>query len=53
MLSIAGQHKVNANLSDFLGIIGYWTGKFRAFAVIEQRTDHWHVSRAMGVYIPY
>jgi hypothetical protein len=39
MLSVAGQHKFSTNLPDFLGIIGYWAGESRAFAVIEQRTD--------------
>ena len=33
VLSIAGQHKLYAAFSDFLGIIGYWTGDFQAFAV--------------------
>ncbi len=26
VLSIVGQHKFYATLSDFLGIIGYWAG---------------------------
>jgi hypothetical protein len=48
VLAIAGQHKFYGTLSDFLGIIGYWAGDFRDFAVIDQRSDHWHVSRGMG-----
>jgi hypothetical protein len=28
VLSIVGQHKFNATLSNFLGIIGYWAGDF-------------------------
>ena len=28
VLSIVGQHKLYATLSDFLGIIGYWAGDF-------------------------
>ena len=49
VLSIVGQHKFYSTLSNFLGIIGYWIGYFRAFAVIDQRTDRWLVSRGMGV----
>lgn len=48
-LSIVGQHKFNATLSNSLGIIGYWSGDFRAFAVIDQQADHRRVSRGMGV----
>jgi hypothetical protein len=48
VLALAGQHKTNANLSNFLDIIEYWAGDFRAFVVTDQRTDHWHVSRDMG-----
>jgi purine-cytosine permease-like protein len=35
-LSIVGQHKFYATLSDFLGIMGYWAGNFRDFAVINR-----------------
>ncbi len=40
MLSIMGQHKFYATLSNFLGIIGYWTGGYRPFAVTGQQTDY-------------
>ena len=30
VLAIVGQHKFNATLSNFLGIIGYYAGNFRA-----------------------
>jgi hypothetical protein len=49
MLSIMGQHKFYATLSNFLGIIGYWTGDFRAFAIVNQQVDHLHVSSGVGV----
>jgi hypothetical protein len=49
MLSIMGQHKFYAALSNFLGIIGYWTGDFRASAVVNQQTDHLRVSSGVGV----
>lgn len=39
-LSIVGQNKFYATLSDFLGIMGYWAGNFRDFAVINQQTYH-------------
>jgi hypothetical protein len=49
VLSIVGQHKFYATLSDFLGIIGYWAGNLRGFVDIDQRTDHWHASSNLGV----
>ena len=49
ILSIVGQHKFYATLSNFLGIIGYWAGEFQAFAVVDQRTDDSFFSRRMGV----
>jgi purine-cytosine permease-like protein len=36
VLSIVGQHKFYTALSNFLGIIGYWAGNSRPFAVIDQ-----------------
>jgi purine-cytosine permease-like protein len=36
VLSIVGQHKFYATLSNFLGIMGYWAGNFRNFAVINR-----------------
>jgi purine-cytosine permease-like protein len=32
VLSIVGQHKFYATLSNFLGIIGYWAGDFPSFS---------------------
>jgi hypothetical protein len=40
VLAIVGQHKFYATLSDFLGIIGYWAGDFRAFAMTDQQSYH-------------
>jgi hypothetical protein len=34
VLSIVGQHKFYITLSYLLGIVGYWAGNFRDFAVI-------------------
>ena len=52
MLSVVGQHRFYTTLSDFLDIIGYWIGDFRAFAGIDagERTNHWFFSRSMGVH---
>lgn len=44
-----GQHKFYATLSNFLGIIGYWTGDFRAFTVVNQQADPLCVSSGVGV----
>jgi len=35
ILSIAGQHKFYSNLSNFLGVIGYWAGAWVAAVVSE------------------
>ena len=43
-----GQHKFYATLSNFLGIIGYWTGNFRAFAAVVQQADHFRISSGVG-----
>jgi len=45
ILSIVGQHKFYATLSDFLGIMGYWAGNyfryFRSYTVsIEPDLNH-------------
>ncbi len=40
VLAIVGQHQFYATLSNFLGIMGYWTGDFRDFAVVNQQTYH-------------
>ena len=49
MLSVMGQHKFYAALSNFLGIIGYWTGDFRTLAAVNQKVDHLCISSGMGV----
>ena len=48
MLSIVGQHKLYATLSNFLGIIGYWAGDFPSLAVNDQWTDHWARPQVYG-----
>ena len=52
VLSVVGQHRFYTTLSDFLDIIGYWIGDFRAFAGIDagERTNRWFFSRSMGVH---
>jgi hypothetical protein len=49
VLAIVGQHKFYDTLTNFLGIIGYWAGDFLTFAFIDPRSEHWHVSRNLGV----
>jgi hypothetical protein len=51
VLSIVGQHKFYATLSNFLGIIGYWAGKFSELfqSSINRLLDACHDSRGLGI----
>ena len=51
VLSIVGQHKFYATLSDFLGIIGYWAGKISKLiqSSINRLIEICHDSRGIGI----
>jgi hypothetical protein len=50
VLAIFGQHKLYATLTDFLTIVGYWTGDLHdRDPAIEQKTDHEYIPRVLVV----
>ena len=53
MLSIVGQHKFNATLSNFLGIIGYWAGDFDfcSFVVVSRRSAELTTGASPGAWV--